>query len=769
MLWYKYISFHFLVILITGVLHSCSTIKSLPAGEKLYVGYKVELQSSEPIKDKKEIKKKVKSVVKEKTNSKVLGMPLKLWAYNFAGNSSKKGIRNWIKHKLGEAPILFSNVSPTQTAKIIDAKLYNSGIFKAYTTYEIIEKNKKVKIKYKSHIHSPYTISAISWPAYHDILDYYIENLSKKTILKSGNTYDLDDLKSEQIRIDNGLKDEGFYFFKPEYILFLADTSVQTKTVNISVTVNDKLPKESRIRYRIHRIYVYPNYSLERDSLSSYEDTARYENVYFIGNEKNYRFKTILRAVFLKKDDFYSRKNHNMTLSRLMGMGVFKYVNIRFSVSDTSSLDYLDVHIYLTSLPIRSIRAETDVISKSNNFMGPSLNLNYRNRNTFKGAELLSLNLHASFETQLTGQYKGLFSYEFGPQIDFTIPRFVVPFSIKRPTSFYIPKTRFTVGYDFLKRAQYFTIYSFKFVYGYKWKESITKEHELNPINISFTQVRNRSILFEELLLTNALLEKSFEEQFIAGLTYSFTYNEQLLTEKRNQFFFKGKFESSGNLLSLVSVGGLPQSENPAKVLGAVYAQFAWFEFDFRDYYTIDKKNKIATRFYSGIGFPYGNSMVLPYIKQFFSGGANSVRAFKVRSLGPGTYIPPDSIAGNFYFEQGGDIKIEANAEYRFSITQLIKGVFFIDVGNTWLLKENSEIKGGQFKRNQFISEMAVGTGVGLRLDVNFFVIRLDLSFPVKKPWLPKEQRWVMDELSFGNSNWRKENLILNIAIGYPF
>ena len=183
----------------------------------------------------------------------------------------------------------------------------------------------------------------------------------------------------------------------------------------------------------------------------------------------------------------------------------------------------------------------------------------------------------------------------------------------------------------------------------------------------------------------------------------------------------------------------------------------------------LTRKAKLAYRIYSGSGWAFENSSTLPYIKQFFSGGASSVRAFRARGLGPGTFLRSDNTATNFFFEQGGDIKLEANAEFRFNIISILKGALFTDAGNVWLLKENHALPGGEFNTERFLKEVAVGTGFGLRVDANFFVLRLDLSFPIRKPWLPSSERWVINKINFGNPDWRRENLLLNIAIGYPF
>jgi outer membrane protein assembly factor BamA len=752
---------------------SCSNIRYLPEGEKLYIGADVELNPTEKIEDKKEIKKEATQMVRPEPNGKVLGLRVKLWIYNIARTPKRKGLSYWLKNKVGEPPVLYSKVNPVLVTQLIDSRLFNKGIFRPISEYKVEESEKKVKLHYIVTVHAPYIIDSILWPQGDDDLSVHIREIGKKSRIRKGRTYDLDRLNTERERIDEKLKEEGFFYFNPDYILFNADTTSGNKTVKITVTLKEDIPYSALLKYRINEVYVTPDFSLRSDSNSVRKDTILIDDVHYISADKSYRPKTILRSVFLRKGDIYSRTNHNMTLSRLMGMGVFKFVNVRFNEEDTLIPGYLNAHIKLTPLPKKSIRGEIEVVSKSNNFVGPSLTLSYNNRNALKGAELLVINIHGSFETQVNGQYKGLFSYEIGPEINLYVPRFILPFNLKNRKGFYIPKTRFTLGYDFLKRVQYFDLNSFKFIYGYKWKESILKEHELNLVNINYAKLSNESDEFKRMLDVNLLLRKSFEEQFIVGLNYSYTYNQQVIERKPNQSYFNTNIELSGNTISFISKTFLdknPNPDDPLSVAGAVYSQFLRADADFRYFKRITTtKAKLAGRIYAGAGWAYENSSTLPYIKQFFSGGVSSVRAFRARSLGPGTYIRSDSSSINFFFEQGGDIKLEANAEFRFNIISILKGALFTDAGNIWLLKDNESIPGGRFHVSSFLKELAVGTGFGLRIDANFFVLRFDLAFPIRKPWLPSNERWVFRQIRPFSPDWRGENLLLNIAIGYPF
>ena len=749
---------------------SCSNMKYLPEGEKLYTGAEVKLVTTEKINDTGSLKKEAESVLRPKPNSKIVGLRVKLWLYNIAGTPKGKGIRYWLKNKVGEPPVLLSEAKPEQVSDLIDARLFNNGVFRVVTDYKIKDSGYKSKIVYNSHIHRPYEIAEVAWPTESDSLNADLRSLSSKSLLRKGERYSLDKFQSERSRIDEKLKERGYFYFNPDYILFNVDTTSGNKTVNTSVTIKPDIPSSARIVYHINEVYLNTDFSLTSDSLSDKKDTLLIDNVHYIYSYQSYRPKSLLRSIFLRKGEIYSRTNHNMTLNRLMGMGVFKFVNIRFNEVDSLSPSKLNTYIYLTALPKKSIRAEFEIISKSNNFVGPSLTISYNNRNAFGGAELLSYNVHGSFETQLNGKYKGLFSYEIGPEINLYIPRFILPFSIKSRNGYFIPKTRITAGYDFLKRVQYFNLNSLKFIFGYKWKETELKEHELNPVNISYTKLSNESDQFNKMLEINELLKKSFEEQFIAGLNYSYTYNQQILEKKRNQTYINFNAESSGNTISFFSkilFNKKANTEQPLTIAGAVYSQFIRADIDVRHFRKLSPNTKLAGRIYAGIGKAFGNSSTLPYIKQFFSGGVSSVRAFRARSLGPGTYSNEGET--NSFFEQGGDIKLEANLEYRYGIISILKGAVFADAGNIWLLKDNPSVPGGKFNTRTFMKETAIGTGVGFRIDANFFVLRFDIAFPLRKPSLAAGNRWVYKQIRPFSADWRSENLILNIAIGYPF
>jgi len=751
------------------LLASCSGTRHIPSGDKLYTGAEIKIESTANI-NKKRVKNEVEGTLRPKPNKVFLGMRPRVWMYNTAGENPKTKLDKWLK-KRGTAPVLLSNIKPAVTSKIIDATLFNNGFFKSYTAYKVADKKRTAEVIYTSNIHEPYRIKELNYSISDDSLSRTIQTKKEESIITPGKKYNLELLKAERERIDAELKDNGYFYFNPDYLIFKADTSETNHTVSLKLALKDSVPQNALTIYRIHKVVIDQDYSLSEDVAELTKDTIMVQNTIFMVNETEQKIspKAILRSVYLKKDEIFSRRNHTITLNRLMSMDNFKFVRVKFSDSDTTAIGYLDVTILMTPMPKHTFRAEMDFVTKSNNYMGPRMNLSLLDRNTFRGAEILKLNMAGSFESQLNGKEKNLYSFSLNPQLDLTFPRFITPFNITRTKSIYIPKTNLSLSYNYLKRVDYFDMQTFRFGYSYNWKANFRAEHKFTPVNVSFSTIGNKSLVFKELLDSIPFLKKSYEEQFIAGGSYSFTYNEQLLAGKKMQYFFHANTEFAGNAFSLAKniAGEKISSANPAKIVGSIYSQFAKLSLEGRAYYNFKDKNILAMRILAGVAKPYGNSSVLPYSKQFFSGGPNSLRAFQINAVGPGTFYQNANNTG--FLQMGGDVKLETNAEYRFGMYRFLKGAFFVDAGNVWLLKSNPANTGSPFMFSKFMDQLAVGAGFGIRIDVSFFILRFDLAMPLRKPWLEENHRWVVNQIDLGSSAWRKDNLVLNVAIGYPF
>jgi len=760
----------YLVILLVVGIQSCSVKKFIPEGEQLYTGGEVDMEADFRIPDKKDIESELNALLKPEPNSRILGMRIGLWAHYKGSRENPGFINRFLKNKLGEEPVYFSSVDPEKTEGLIFNRLENRGFFYSTVESEVDRKKKFASVRYSAALTEPYVLEKYEVDRDSLPIEKKIAELLEETELKPGMRFDLNLLKEERVRLDEALKLEGYYNITPDFLIFEADTNnYEDKKFDLFVRVKLNAPEKSLIPYVIKDINVYPNFSLRGQQEE--QDTVEVSNIRFMQDELVFKPELLEQYILFQPGQLYNSQTSRRTSSRLTSIGSYRYVNIRFDEEDSTRTEdgegQLQANIFLSPLNKRTVRAEIQGISKSNNFAGPGVMLTFRNRNLFAGGETFNFSTNFSYETQLAGgDRKGLSSFEFGINADLIFPRVVFPFPIKERFSYSVPKTKISLGAEFLNRVGLYRINSISASYGYNWNANRYVYHEINPINLSYVNLSNTTPEFDAILEGNPFLKRSFEQQFIAGINYLFNYNQLGDPERKHAIFVGTTLDLAGNLVNLVNK---TFSGGEKTFLGLEYAQYAKADVEFRYHLKLRRDSEdhvIATRVFGGWGHPYGNSLSLPYVKQYFSGGPNSVRAFRIRSLGPGTFHPEEFTIGSF-FDQSGDIRLEGNLEYRFPIVSLLKGAVFADAGNIWLAKENEAIPGGRFSKDWY-KELGVGVGLGLRVDIQFFVIRLDLATPIRSPHLPEKDRWGND-FDIGDKTWRRENLVFNFAIGYPF
>ncbi len=749
----------------------CSTTRTLGKDELLYKGYEVKITDKKPFEEWR-LKNEIENRVQPEPNDKFMGLvKIKLWFYNLAGDSvPDKGFRHWIQQKLGQPPVIYHENSVERSENNIRDYLFSTGYFETTASSKTEINHKKAKVTYFVQTGDQYTFDSIAYPDSTDTLSGYINLAKNKSLLKRGKAYDLDVLKKERERISRYLKNNGYFYFIPDYLIFDLDSNAAKKNIDVFLSVKPSAPGNAKKRYRINNIYIHSDYSLQRSE--SAKDTIIADRTYFIYNTLNVKPSLVTRAIMFGKGDYYSYDQYTNSLNRLSGLGIYKFTNIDFS-PELADSNFLDANILLTQFVPKSLRAEIQAVTKSNDYAGPEVNFSYNDRNFLGGAEQFSINLTTSFETQLSAGKSGGNLYEVGIDSKLSVPRFLFPFvDLNRFLSKkYTPKTNIRAGYDYYYRTRYFRMNTFNLQFGYSWRETPTKSHDFRLIDMRYSRLTHETDAFRNILESNDLVKQSFNEELILGLNYSYTYNNQLYKEKFINTYFTVNPELAGNVLSFINFlnnGSFPSPGNPMKIFGINYSQYARINADYRLYMNAGNNGKLAARLTAGIGKAYGNSEILPYTRQFYVGGASDIRAFRLHAVGPGTYAPSDTNS-NAFFDQVGDIKLEANLEFRFGIYRLLKGAVFVDAGNVWLLKSRDNIPGGKFHWDQVPEETAMGTGFGLRFDASFFVLRLDLGLPLRKPWLPKGDRWVTGNIDPSSAQWRRENLVLNIAIGYPF
>ncbi|WP_163410573.1 translocation and assembly module lipoprotein TamL [Flavobacterium ajazii] len=756
------------IVLSIFFVFGCSNTKYLPEGELLYTGGSVKVKDSIIKKsDRKALEKELEGLLRPKPNKQFLGLRPKLWIYNIAGEPKKeKGFRYWLRTKVGEEPVLFSKVDLDYNASVLRNFTENKGYFKTRVSADSTVRNKRATAEYIVVPKKQYIIKSVTFPDDSLAMSRIIGRSSRRSLLKVGNPYDLDVIKAERERIDARLKERGYYYFNPDYILAKADSSKGDHEVKIRLVIKDDAPPKALTSYKIDKIFVYPNFSISKDSVKyKPEDIVQYKDFTIIDTADTFKPRVFDRTIYFKKGDLYNRKDHNLTLNRFVNLGTFSFVKNEFRTSD-SIKNALDSYYYLTLLPKKFIRVEVLGKTNSASYTGTEVNVNWNNRNLFRGAELLTVSVFGGADFQLSGTNNGKNIYKLGTETSLTWPRFIVPFFPIEGSSEYIPRTKATVRYEYQNRTQLYALNSFKTSFGYLWKENARKEHQLNVFDITYVSPNHVTQEYLDDIKEDESLGKVIEKQLIFGPTYSYTYTNTMQKRKKNTFYFNGELDLAGNITGLVT-GANVKKNDTIKIFDVPFSQYAKIKADFRHYLKLSKESELASRVIVGLGLPYGNSGVLPTSKQFVVGGTNSIRAFRARSIGPGSYL--NTVTTNNYLpDQSGDLKLEFSTEYRAKLFSIVRGAAFIDAGNIWLVNADPNKPGAEFSKD-FMKEIAVGAGVGLRFDVSFFILRTDLAFPLRKPYLPDGERWVIDDINFGSGSWRKDNLILNIAIGYPF
>lgn len=770
-------------------LAGCSISKHVPEGESLYVGGSVKvIPDSLARKQVSGLESKLEDLLRPAPNSTLFGFPHKVWLYFLVGEPKReKGFKSWFRRKFGEPPVFTSQRILTVNNEVLVGNLNNEGYFRSTSTGELVDKkNHTAEAKYKAFVKPRYYINDVkvsikdSLGFNRDLVDAFLDN----PLLKKGDPYRLQIIQAERQRIDLYLKSKGYYYFNPDYLLIKVDSTIGEQKLNLFLEIKAGTAQTALKKYRIKDIYVYTNFQgVSPDTLPSY---GRLVNGLRIADRRRiYNPRIFDDAIGFEQGDLYSNKIHDISLSRLINLKNFKFVKNRFDLLPRSDSALLNVYYFLTPLKKKSLRAEVGGVTKSNNTAGMQVSVGWSNVNAFKGAEVLRIGASGGFDFQLGGVSSGSLGtnyIRFRPEVQLTFPRFLIPFFEYHPKDQEsLPSTILTVAYERLIQRGFYTLTSLSGQWGYSWRPNSALEHTFSPLGINLVRPTN---------ITNAFIEKIFESdnmydllrydqilnnRLILESQYTITYTPKPGLFSKNQIFMSGGINLAGNLAGLFIKKKI-DGETSKELFNIPYEQFARFDGEIRYYRDLTPSVKWASRFIGGLGIPYGNSIGMPYqIKQYFAGGSNGIRAFQARSLGPGGYHADSttrSIFGNASF---GDIKLEFNTELRMKFTSLIHGAVFVDAGNIWNYRLNEQTGFGEeavFKKD-FYKQVAVGGGLGLRFDFTYLIFRLDLATPFRKPWYPllpePKKPWVFNEINLGSKAWRQENLVLNIAVAYPF
>lgn len=755
--------------------NACKSTKYLQDDQLLYNGAK--LVKVKPKKDqpKAALTTELSYKIIQSPNKKIFGQRFKLWVYQKLINHTKeKGFRHFLKTKIGEPPAIYNHHLTERSRLSIQQSLRDNGFLNASVSVDTTIKNKIINVKYTVRGNGRFFINNYILPPDTTELLRIINKKIKKPLIQSGNPYSLSSIDAERLRIESLARNNGFFEFDQSSLYFYLDTTIQEhRKLDMYVSLSAPANQKNFNRYQLGNINIYPDYSLSNTPTSEKKDTIREEYWQLIQNKEVVKLSALQEAIAQDSGAVYSQKLERQAINYLLDFGVFKYVNLKYEKVLVDSQPVLNRNFYLSPSLNQDFGLELEASTERTNFLGYSVGVNYIHRNIFRGAERFKTSLSLGAETQAGDEGPFVNTLEVNYDAGLSIPRLLLPFKITSRLRSAIPKTLINVNGTFQQRNTLFTSASALAELGYAWKQKQSFQHQFYPFQFTLLRLLSTSDDFEKELLENPRLRASFDDLLILATNYRFSFSNQLLNNRKNYFYFRGELETAGNVASLIASPNPDEPDDPKTFLNIPIAQFARAQAEAR-YTWYQPKTSVVARLATGYALPYGNSDAVPYIRQFFVGGASSNRGFRFRGVGPGSYAPDEGrdTTTFAFFDRVGDIRLEANVEYRFPlpISEYLKGAIFFDAGNVWLSqKSGEELPEGKFEWDRFYKELALGAGFGLRVDVQYVIIRFDFGIPLKDPSLAEGERWLIKDIQPGSKNWRNDNLKFNLAIGYPF
>jgi len=769
---YRFFSILF-VVSAFFLLAGCNMTRYVPDGKYLVndIDYKV---------DNRQInKEELSTYVRQDENLKILGFfKFHLWLYNLSRKDKPNG---WLK-EIGEPPAVYDELLVNKSISQIQQYLYNKGYYQAQVTNRVDLKSKKANIVFSVETGRPYLIQNITYRIKDERINDLVTAHRSESLIKEGDIFDVEIVDQERSRISRLLNNQGFYKFMNDYVHFKVDTLISPFTVTIEMIIDNPRSLSDPEKEVLHKQFFIKDYAINvftppkgisSINFQDFTDTLHLVGYNYLFNKRiPLKVKTISKTIDLEPGNLYSKHREERTQNNLYSLRQFKFVNIQYSEepsSEDSLTGWLKGRIFLPMQVKQNYSFEIEGTNTASN-LGIAGNLNYQHRNLFRGGEIFDITLKGATERQVTmvdDQLSEFDMNEYGTTVKLSIPGFWLPVNEKKFKLYSMPFTSFSASYNFQERPK-FTRTILNATLGYQWRSSALYSHSFNLIDLNSVYIYriNQQFLDD---IKSLYIKSSYTDHIISATSYSLVYNNQISKKRPDYEYFKMNIEVAGNLLwALSSLTGQKKyavvdsvnSSSYYTLFGTRFAQYVKGDFEYRYGYRFDKYNLIATRAFLGVALPYGNFNVTPFEKSYYTGGANGIRAWPVRTIGPGSYrygVIEDQ-------NQTGDIKLEANVEYRFKLFWVFEGALFVDAGNIWAISGKDNREDAVFKFDRFYDEFAIGTGLGLRLVTNYFIVRTDLGLKLRDPAQDTGNRWIP-----GNRSFEKSDLNLNIAIGYPF
>lgn len=735
--------------------------------------------------DRAEFREGLYPIIKQQPNRKILGMfRFHLGVYSMADRGKSTKTKQWLKTAVGEAPVLVDNRLTETSREQLLQFMINSGHFDAVVQDTTIFRKKKARVSYSISSGPEYRYRSVRYLSSDTTLNPILIADSLKRGIKTGQNYSSTQLQKERDRLSNVLKNSGYFQFTPVYISFQVDSNMPGELVDIELAISRpvEVVREGMKRDSsppVHRTSVFKEILIELDydplvvQDTAAKDTVEARGIQFVCSgkvEDRYHPQHLADHIFIHPGEIYNQDDVQLTYRRLSDLGIFRFVNIRLEPMngiDSAGRTLLRCVINLSPQLRQGYQIESEATNNGGNF-GIAGNLVYRNKNVFRGAESLNIKIKGGVEIQQnfgdttyqSTRQLGIFNaYEIGPEISINFPRTLWPFRLRDPHRVSNPTTSITAGFNTQNRPEYFRQLA-NISYYYTQKTTRYNRFYFYPAEINYLNVELDPAFDKQLDdLQDPSIRLGYSDQFIADGRVSYLFNNQELNTRQEYVYFRINIEFAGNSLYLLNrlAGNKSSEDSPAKLLNVPFAQYFRPDIDLRWYKPVWKNDNLwVFRFATGMGLAYGNNKILPFEKSFFAGGPNEMRAWRTRQLGPGSNLKDD------YFERFGEMKLTANVEWRFNLLRKLKAAWFCDAGNIWLIRESEGREDGLFRWNTFAEQVAVGTGLGLRLDLTFFIIRMDGAIRAVDPAMPLGNRWVLADQSL-------RDITFNFGIGYPF
>ena len=786
------------LFVLTAMLSACSTTSALPEGEQLYTGMTpTEYTNYTKNAHFKAVREELDIVLATKPNASLFGspslkspFPVGLWVWNaFSPDTTKFG--RWITRVFGSRPITLSNVSPDLHATVGKNLLNKRGYFNNKITHELVPQRnkKKIKLKYTVNMGHLWTIDSLQYVNFPPDIDSLIQASRPNAIIKNGDAFDVATLEQERQRLTSLFRNNGYYYYKNNDASYLADTTIVRGKVITRLQLADSINPIDLKQWRIGKITV----NLQKNFMEELRQHRKKQgfDLNFNGRHSPLRSRVIANDLQFRPGDLYQQSKHTETMERLNATRLFTASNISFKPSNsTDTCRTLNVTLdFLFDRPY-DFYVEAYGRGKTTGKYGPELVVGVTKRNAFRGAELLNVRLHGAYEwttkrSNDAGTTGRINDYQYGAEVSLQFPRFLNPFKTpprilrermrKREaaaiaagkpltlkpqrTYFESPMTTLSASTNVIKRALYFKRHVVAGELTYSWAPSERHSFIFKPLSLAYEYMRSVTDRFKALTDSVPYLEVSMADQFIPKTLFQYTY--QSPSGYANPIRWWSTVSEASNVLALgYLASGEKWNKRGKTMFKNPFAQFVKIETNFTKLWALSGKSSIAAHANAGVVWAYGNSRFAPYSEQFFVGGANSIRAFNVREIGPGTYRSASLVRS--YVEQTGEVKVQANVEYRPHLVGNLYGALFLDAGNVWTLHSDASRPGSQFHFNNFFKELAFGTGVGLRYDIGFFMLRVDWGIGLHVPYETGLNR-LYNIRHFGDAQ------ALHLAIGMPF